>query len=86
MAKEKKMPEKKKAVEKKKVLLRFHEEQTSPTLEIGHGEYTRKFDAKEQPFECEPEEAELLKRTGYFVDESAAAKAEAGEKSNTATS
>jgi hypothetical protein len=36
----------------KKVLIQFAPEQQSPTLEIGHGEYSRKFDAKDSPFEC----------------------------------
>ena len=54
--------------EQAKVFLKFHEDQKSPTLELGHGEYTRKFEASAQPFECEPEEALFLKATGYFVD------------------
>lgn len=49
--------------------LKFKADQKSPTLEIGHGEYRRKFDAKEQPFEVESEEElRFLKGTGYFVE------------------
>ena len=54
--------------DKPKVFLKFRATQKSPTLEIGHGEYTRKFEAKDQPFECDEEEAGMLKRTGFFVD------------------
>ncbi|SRR6266496_750707 len=38
------------------------------SIEIGHGEYSRKFDAKDQPFECDAEEARLLLGTGVFVE------------------
>jgi hypothetical protein len=33
------------------IKLRFADDFKSPTLEIGHGQYDRKFDVKEQPFE-----------------------------------
>jgi len=58
----------KKKAEKPQTFLKFRASQKSPTLEIGHGEYTRKFDAKEQPFEVDEQEAAFLKGTGYFVD------------------
>lgn len=49
--------------------LRFKADQKSPLLEIGHGEYNRKFKADEQPFEVEnEEELRLLKGTDYFVE------------------
>jgi hypothetical protein len=57
------------ADEKKIIKLQFAPEQKSPTLDIGHGEYSRKFDAKDQPFECDEEEARMLLRMpeGFFV-------------------
>jgi len=48
--------------------LEFAAEQKSPTLEIGVGEYRRRFDAKDQPFECEQEEAKMLLRSGHFEE------------------
>lgn len=53
--------------EKKTVKLQFASGQESPTLEIANGEYKRTFDAKDQPFECEPEVAAMLRRSGHFV-------------------
>ena len=50
------------------VKLQFAPKQTSPTLKIGHGEYRRDFDAKDQPFECDKAEAAMLLRTGHFVE------------------
>ena len=50
-----------------KIKLRFADDQKSPTLDIGHGEYSRRFDVKDSPFECDAEEAATLLRTGYFV-------------------
>jgi hypothetical protein len=47
--------------------LKFADDFKSPTLEIGQGDYVRKFDAKDQPFECSKEEAEMLLRTKHFV-------------------
>lgn len=56
------------ADEKKQTIkLQFAAEQTSPTLDINNGDYDRKFDVKDQPFECEPEEAAMLLRTPFFV-------------------
>lgn len=49
------------------VKLNFADHQQSPTLDFGLGEYRRKFDAKEQPFECDEEEAAMLLRDGSFV-------------------
>jgi hypothetical protein len=51
--------------------LQFSPEQKSPTLEIGNGEYSRKFDVKDQPFDVDDEEARLLMATGHFVEASA---------------
>jgi hypothetical protein len=55
--------------EKRTVKIQFAPEQKSPTLDIGHGEYSRKFDVKDQPFECDEEEARMLLRMpeGFFV-------------------
>jgi len=39
------------AEEKKPIKLRFADDFKSPMLEIGHGQYDRKFVAAEQPFE-----------------------------------
>jgi DNA replication initiation complex subunit (GINS family) len=47
--------------------VKFAVEQKSPTLEIGHGEYSRKFVADDQPFEVDDEEFTLLIGTGLFV-------------------
>jgi hypothetical protein len=45
------------------------------SLEIGHSEYSRTFEVKKQPFDCEEEEAQFLLGTGYFevVEENAPA-------------
>ena len=49
--------------------VKFAPEQKSPTLEIGHGEYARKFDVKDSPFACaDEEEFRLLIGTGFFVE------------------
>ena len=49
--------------------LKFRATQKSPTLDLGHGDYRRRFEAKDQPFEVESEEEyTFLKNTGYFVD------------------
>ena len=48
--------------------IQFAPEQKSPTLEIHQGEYRRTFDVKDQPFECDPEEAAWLLREGHFVE------------------
>lgn len=49
------------------IKLRFADDFKSPTLEVGQGDYVRKFDAKDQPFECSKQEAEMLLRTKNFV-------------------
>ena len=51
-----------------KIKLRFADDQKSPTMEIGNGTYHRKFIAKDQPFECDKDEAAMLLRTGHFVE------------------
>jgi hypothetical protein len=48
--------------------VKFADEQKSPTLEIGHGEYSRKFIADEQPFEVGDEEFRMLIGTRLFVE------------------
>jgi len=49
--------------------VKFADEQKSPTLEIGNGSYARKFDKKNEPFECATEEEfKFLIRTGNFVE------------------
>jgi hypothetical protein len=48
--------------------VKFAVEQKSPTLEIGHGEYNRKFVADDQPFEVDEEEFVVLIGTGLFVE------------------
>jgi len=58
----------KKKSDKPKQFMKFAASQKSPTLEIGHGEYRRKFEAKDQPFAVDQEEAKFLKGTGHFVD------------------
>ncbi len=64
----------------------FSEQQKSPTLEIGHGEYRRKFDVKDQPFECETKsEARMLLRTGNFVEQAAAGSEQAAGAEAAAT-
>jgi hypothetical protein len=51
----------------------FAPEQKSPTLEVGGGEYVRKFDAKDQPFSVQDkEELRRLLNTGHFVEAKAA--------------
>jgi len=37
-------------------------------IEIADGQYRRVFKTSEQPFECSAEEAEMLLRTGHFVE------------------
>jgi hypothetical protein len=53
--------------------LQFAPEQKSPTLDIGNGDYSRHFDAKDQPFEAGEEEARMLLNTGHFVEATATA-------------
>jgi hypothetical protein len=49
--------------------VKFAVEQKSPTLEIGHGEYSRRFVADDQPFEVsDEEEFTMLLGTGLFVE------------------
>jgi len=49
--------------------VKFSPEQKSPTLELGHGEYSRKFSADDQPFEVkDAEEFAMLIGTGFFVE------------------
>lgn len=60
---------------KPKVKLQFADDQKSPTLEINNGDYGRAFDAKDQPFECDEEEAAMLLRSGLFVEAKAGSKA-----------
>jgi hypothetical protein len=46
--------------------IRFTKENKSPVVEIQLGEYTRKFEASKQPFECEDHEAAIAMATGLF--------------------
>jgi hypothetical protein len=56
----------------------------SPTLEINNGDYSRRFDSKDQPFEAEAiEEAPLLLRTGDFVLDEPKAKAQKPKAADT---
>ena len=54
--------------DEKKVKIQFAPEQKSPTLEIHQGEYRRLFDVKDQPFECDLEEAAWLLKEGHFIE------------------
>lgn len=57
-----------KPAEATKAKIRFSDDFTSPTLDIGQGEYRRTFKAAEQPFTVESEEEmAMLLGTGHFV-------------------
>jgi len=62
----------------KPIKLRFADAVTSPVLEIGNGDYARKFETKDQPFECATEEeCDMLLRTGHFVEDDGTLKPDA---------
>jgi hypothetical protein len=44
----------------------FNNTVTSDTLDYQNGEYSHRFNRREQPFEATPEEWAGLQRTGYF--------------------
>jgi hypothetical protein len=47
--------------------IQFNEQFQGDSLDYQDGEYSRRFDRKEQPFEVSPEEEARLLRTPYFT-------------------